>query len=221
MSNRPPVSLYVSNNIFPTSIHTHAHTRLAPPHPLMSPLCSLFPAPAAPSQFPPPYNPHPLSATPPSSHPSSHPSYPSCPCPCCLPATPPLQVIIIHAQHFVILTRLNIAYPAAIGVIKGTLSTLTGAEAYLAFNYGCVVAGRSSAARAQVREGRGREGGRGGGRGGGRADGGGGGRAVSGGPHHPLGDCGGPPRPSPAHCLQPPPPPTRTSACPAPPPPHP
>ena len=43
----------------------------------------------------------------------------------CMPACA-LQVLIVHMQYFVIITRLNINWPSSIHKFQSSLSTITG-----------------------------------------------------------------------------------------------
>ncbi|KXZ43360.1 hypothetical protein GPECTOR_93g630 [Gonium pectorale] len=48
-----------------------------------------------------------------------------------------LQVVIIHAQYYIIIMRLPVDYPPIMSKLSGTLSAVTGAESAIAFSYSC------------------------------------------------------------------------------------
>ncbi|KXZ45744.1 hypothetical protein GPECTOR_51g730 [Gonium pectorale] len=59
-------------------------------------------------------------------------------------------VAIVHAQYYIIITRLPIAYPDVINKLSGTVSAMTGAESTVAFSYSCFFAGLDSAGQARA-----------------------------------------------------------------------
>ncbi|PNH09491.1 hypothetical protein TSOC_003875 [Tetrabaena socialis] len=62
----------------------------------------------------------------------------------------PVQVIITHIQYFIIVTRLNVDYPAIIGRCQSVLSAITGAENYIAWSPTCLFPHLRSAGQAAV-----------------------------------------------------------------------
>ncbi|KXZ41264.1 hypothetical protein GPECTOR_593g663 [Gonium pectorale] len=49
----------------------------------------------------------------------------------------PLQVAIVHAQYYIIIVRLPVAYPSDMAKLSGALSAVTGAESAIAYSYSC------------------------------------------------------------------------------------
>ncbi|PNH09486.1 hypothetical protein TSOC_003883 [Tetrabaena socialis] len=60
------------------------------------------------------------------------------------------KVIITHIQYFIIVTRLNVDYPAIIGRCQYVLSAITGAENYIAWSPTCLFPHLGSAGQAAV-----------------------------------------------------------------------
>ncbi|KXZ42423.1 hypothetical protein GPECTOR_148g20 [Gonium pectorale] len=48
-----------------------------------------------------------------------------------------LKVAIVHAQYYIIIMRLPVAYPSDMTKLSGALSAVTGAESAVAFSYSC------------------------------------------------------------------------------------
>ncbi|PNH00167.1 hypothetical protein TSOC_014029 [Tetrabaena socialis] len=59
-------------------------------------------------------------------------------------------VIITHIQYFIIVTRLNVDYPAIIGRCQSALSAITGAENYIAWSPTCLFPHLGSAGQSAV-----------------------------------------------------------------------
>ncbi len=88
------------------------------------------PAPQSAAHTPPYFR---LSATAPPAA-ITHLLLPVC-CYCCCYCLP--QVVVVHSQLFVIITRLNIDYPPPITRLQTLLSSITGAETYLSYSHAC------------------------------------------------------------------------------------
>ncbi|KXZ45588.1 hypothetical protein GPECTOR_53g81 [Gonium pectorale] len=61
-----------------------------------------------------------------------------------------LKVAIVHAQYYIIITRLPVAYPESIAKMQATISAVTGAESTVAFSYSCFFPGQPSAGQARA-----------------------------------------------------------------------
>ncbi|KXZ47948.1 hypothetical protein GPECTOR_31g310 [Gonium pectorale] len=63
-----------------------------------------------------------------------------------------LKVAIVHAQYYIIITRLPVTYPDLISRLSGAASAVTGAESTVAFSYSCLFPDQPSdgQARAQL-----------------------------------------------------------------------
>ncbi|KXZ43731.1 hypothetical protein GPECTOR_82g265 [Gonium pectorale] len=60
-----------------------------------------------------------------------------------------LKVAIVHAQFYIIITRLPVAYPDVISRMQATLSAVTGAESTVAFSYSCIIPDQASDGQAR------------------------------------------------------------------------
>ncbi|KXZ41282.1 hypothetical protein GPECTOR_581g637 [Gonium pectorale] len=68
------------------------------------------------------------------------------------PASEFLKVAILHAQFYVIITRLPVAYPDVINRLQAFVSAATGAESTVAFAYSCFLPGLDSGGQAQAQQ---------------------------------------------------------------------
>ncbi|KXZ48786.1 hypothetical protein GPECTOR_25g370 [Gonium pectorale] len=68
------------------------------------------------------------------------------------PASEFLKVAILHAQFYVIITRLPVAYPDVINRLQAFVSAATGAESTVAFAYSCFLPGLDSGGQARVQQ---------------------------------------------------------------------
>ncbi|KXZ48784.1 hypothetical protein GPECTOR_25g368 [Gonium pectorale] len=68
------------------------------------------------------------------------------------PASEFLKVAILHAQFYVIITRLPVAYPDVINRLQAFVGAATGAESTVAFAYSCFLPGLDSGGQARVQQ---------------------------------------------------------------------
>ncbi|KXZ45877.1 hypothetical protein GPECTOR_49g461 [Gonium pectorale] len=61
-----------------------------------------------------------------------------------------LKVAIVHAQYYIIIMRLPVAYPSDMAKLSGALSAVTGAESAIAFSYSCFFPADASDGQAQT-----------------------------------------------------------------------